>query len=76
MNRAEQILAMTPEQRYEARIRFAYKWQRRKFGAKRGADALQKAQAQVARLSGMVAVMDASDWKANPIDVARNAAFA
>lgn len=76
MNRAEQILGMTPEQRYKARIRFAYKWQRRKFGALRGADALTKAERQVARLTGAVAVMEASNWQANPIAVARNAAFA
>lgn len=71
MNRCQQILAMTPEQRYRLRVRFAYKFQRRK-GAARGAEALARAEAMVARLTGAVAVMEASGWKADPIRVVRN----
>jgi hypothetical protein len=69
MNRAEHILAMTPEQRYKARLRFAYRFLRRR-GFSR-AEAPTKALAMVARLTGMVAVMEASDWTADPLRVAR-----
>lgn len=71
MNRCEQILAMTSEQRYRLRVRTAYKIHRRR-GHARGAEALARAEATVARLTAAHAIMEASDWKADALRVVRN----
>lgn len=69
MNRAEQILAMTPADRLKAQHRVMYRLLRRQ-GCTRQ-QAMDQTQSRVARLAGAAAVMDASGWKADPIRVAR-----
>lgn len=69
MNRAEQILAMTPEQRYKVRCRVMYRMLRRQ--GRSIEQAIEQVPRRVARLLGAVAVMDASGWTADPVRVAR-----
>lgn len=72
--RCKQILDATPEERYRIRLRSSYKFYRR-----RGRDriqALEEAKQRVARLSGMVTMMEASDWKLDPIKVAHDITIA
>lgn len=55
----------------DKKTRVCYRIMRRS-GYARGEVALAKAHAMVARLTGAFAVMDASDWKADPMRVVRN----
>lgn len=56
----------------DRKLRVTYKIMRRR-GFGRGEPALKEARAMVIRLTGAIAVMDASDWKADPLRVARQA---
>ena len=69
MNR---YLAMTPEQLYKARVRLFYKINRRR-GLEQS-QALARAKNSVAFFTGAIAIMDASEWKADPILLAQRAA--
>lgn len=74
MSRADQILAMTPEQRYKVQFLAMYRILRR---TGRSIDqALEQTPQRVARLIGAVAVMNASSWAANPVRVAQQASIA
>lgn len=61
------------EHRNQRAVLAGYKFFRRR-GYGRD-DALQRGIAMHNRLTGAFAVMDASDWKINPLSVARDAVF-
>ena len=63
---------MTPEQLYKARVRLFYKINRRR-GLEQS-QALARAKNSVAFFTGAIAIMDASEWKADPILLAQRAA--
>lgn len=59
------------EHRNQRAILFCYKFQRRRGYGR--TEALQRALTQRARMKGLFAVMEASDWKANPNRIAAQA---
>ncbi|MEX8191581.1 hypothetical protein [Comamonas guangdongensis] len=72
MNRAQQVLAMSPEDRYKTQCRVMYRLLRRQGHTRQ--QAMAQTVNRVARLVGAATVMDASCWKANPVSVALIAA--
>lgn len=63
-------LNLTTEELYKRRVRLFYRTYRR--DGLRPAQALARAKNSVAFFTGAIAIMDASDWKADPIAIARN----
>lgn len=61
------------QHRQERSVLMAYKFYRRR-GYERS-ESLNRGIKHINRLTGMFAVMEASDWKANPVLLAHNAAI-